>query len=252
MIGVIPFGSWEFHGPHLPASTDRILAEYFALSLSAGVRRESWLAQLAPIVAYGISEEHLWHQATLSVTASTLRAIALDVCDAMRRTTGITQFIFLNCHGGNRPTLEQVCDELYFSPLGTEAILVNPVSLVAAQFSNNPIPDVHAGLLETSLLLAIAPDQVDMTALRELDFSILNAGRVRDRIARRGVYWPWSSEDPTLAVHGIIGDPRQATAELGREIIIAAQEALLQLMDDFASAPRTERRGQDTDGQTSD
>ncbi len=146
-------------------------------------------------------------------------------CDAMRRTTGITQFIFLNCHGGNRPTLEQVCDELYFSPLGTEAILVNPVSLVAAQFSNNPIPDVHAGLLETSLLLAIAPDQVDMTALRELDFSILNAGRVRDRIARRGVYWPWSSEDPTLAVHGIIGDPRQATAELGREIIIAAQEA---------------------------
>lgn len=234
LIGVIPFGSCEFHGPHLPSSTDHILAEYFAhwLAETSGC---GWQAQVAPSIALGVSEEHLWHPSTLSITAETLRGLAFDVCDAMRRATGVRQFLLLNCHGGNRPALEQVCDDFYRSDHGVETLLVNPVSLVSSEFSTGPVPDVHAGLLETSLLLAIAPDRVDMRELQRLDFSTVSGSAIRGRLARRGVYWPWSSQDPTLAVNGIIGDPRTATAEFGEKVAAAARTALVRVVEDFIS-----------------
>lgn len=234
VIGVIPFGSHEFHGPHLPLSTDSILAEYFARWLGS-TGGDNWQAQVAPAIALGVSEEHLWHPKTISVSAETLRGLALDVCDAMWRASGVRQFVLLNCHGGNRPALEQVCDDIFWSNHDIEALLVNPASLIAAESSESLVPDVHAGLLETSLLLAIAPDQVNMRELQPLNFSTVSAGAIRARIARRGVYWPWSSQDSALAVEGIIGDPRTATAEQGEKLAAAAKAALVGVVEDFVA-----------------
>jgi creatinine amidohydrolase len=89
--------------------------------------------------------------------------------------------------------------------------VVSPLAFVGAV---NSVPDVHAGHIETSLMLAIAPAMVTMSRLNGLDFST-DWTHLRAVVSTRGVSLPWNSDDRNVACHGILGDPRGATATDG-------------------------------------
>lgn len=117
-------------------------------------------------------------------------------------------------------------------------MLVNPLSLVARDYTAGGPPDVHAGLLETAVMLAIAPERVDVDAMQLIEPPDESLEASRWRLGRRGVYWPWTSNDTTIAADGVIGDPRGATARLGHEIETAALSELRRLVEDVSSTKR--------------
>jgi creatinine amidohydrolase len=106
------------------------------------------------------------------------------------------------------------------------------------------LPEVHAGVLETALMLALDPDRVRLDLLPSDTFSDLDPdpepGRGRSighLVLDRGVTWPWSSDDPELAADGVIGgDPRNATHELGQQLLAAALDASTHVLDRIDTA----------------
>jgi creatinine amidohydrolase len=112
--------------------------------------------------------------------------------------------------------------------------------------ADGPVPEVHAGIWETALMLALAPDEVHLDQLPAGSFSTSRTETIRRTVLDRGTTWPWTSDDPAIASHGVIGnDPRDATAQLGHAILDGALDAagrvLGQLVRTPAPAPGIDR-----------
>jgi len=189
---VIPLGSTEQHGPHLPLDTDTRIAEAVATRVVASMER----AWLGPSIAIGASGEHQGFAGTLSVGTEVLASMLIEIV----RTTGpeFDRVAVVNAHGGNLSALahaRRTCED------EGRALIVWSASL--------PDADPHAGHTETSLMLAISPDLV------------------RTELARPGVLSPMAEilgtllDDGLIAVSdsGVLGDPTDATVEDGREFL---------------------------------
>lgn len=194
---VVPLGSTEQHGPHLPFTVDALVAE--AVARAAGERLG---AVVAPVLAYGSSGEHQQFTGTLSIGQDALRMLLIELVRSAR--TWASRVVLLTGHGGNVPVLSEVVPMMRGEKhdvawLGLEA----PV--------NFPLRDAHAGRIETSLMLHLAPDSVGeyrevhgSTALLTELMPLLRAGGVR-------------AVSPT----GVLGDPRGATQAEGEKLLRA-------------------------------
>jgi creatinine amidohydrolase len=198
---VVPLGAIEQHGPHLPLDTDVRIAT--ALAEAWAVRRDDVV--VAPPVAYGSSGEHQDFAGTLSIGQDATERVLVELV----RSAAVWRGVVLVCwHGGNAEPLARALDQIADRP-------------VRAWEPAVPDGDAHAGHVETSLLLALAPDVVRLEAaapgnLRPLDalMPALRAGGVR-----------------SVAPNGVLGDPRRASADDGRAL-------LADLVDDLdATAP---------------
>jgi creatinine amidohydrolase/Fe(II)-dependent formamide hydrolase-like protein len=140
--------------------------------------------------------------------------------------------LIMNGHGGNRGVLENLMHELYCE-FALNCCSVHPFDL--ARTDANPVEgDVHAGVAETSVMLALAPDLVRAGQSGP-------ASQLPDRksilalIFDRGVSFPWRSNDPRLSRDGRIGNPGAASAEIGQKIIDAVlvqiEPVLLRLLE---------------------
>ncbi|MEP4114579.1 MAG: creatininase family protein, partial [Nitratireductor sp.] len=108
-VAIVPVGAIEQHGPHLPLSTDAVLAEEMARETASRVADAQ--ALVLPAVAYGKSDEHLGYQGTVSLDAETLIAILTQIGRSIARA-GVRRVVFLNAHGGNVPVLQIVIRRL--------------------------------------------------------------------------------------------------------------------------------------------
>jgi creatinine amidohydrolase len=214
-IVCLPLGAMEQHGPHLPLNTDAVIAEELARRIIArwGIEFDLWLL---PTVAMGFSREHDWAQGTLSLTITTFIALIKDVTREIVRSSPARNLMIVNGHGGNRGLLEALIVELR-SELGLNVAVIHPFDLsrTAARVEE---ADVHGGRNETSVMLELAPHLV------RRDCMVSAASSSKDKavsalILDPGVSFPWRSDDPRLAVTGVIGDPRDSSRQLGREIV---------------------------------
>jgi len=230
----LPVGSTEQHGPHLPLATDTIIAERFAAALAGRVsgQHDLWLL---PAMPFGLSPEHAWAPGTISLRTGTFIALIGQLVGEYLRTTSARRLVIVNGHGGNRGILEALQYELT-ADHGLAACVIHPLSLAAVKPSSGP-PDIHAGIGETSLMLHLAPELVNMDALAGHGGAERRAEAVIRLIRDRGVTWPWSSDDPDIAEAGIIGDPRDASAGLGRAILASALDAAAQAVTRLAGVP---------------
>jgi creatinine amidohydrolase len=231
----LPVGSTEQHGPHLPLATDTIIAERFAAALSEHVsgQHDLWLL---PAMPFGLSPEHAWAPGTISLRAGTFTALIRELVGEYLRATSARRLIIVNGHGGNRGLLEVLQYELT-ADHDLAACVIHPLALATVKSSPGP-PDIHAGIGETSLMLHLAPGLVNMDALAgHGDTSQRRAEAVNLLIRDRGVTWPWSSGDPGIAGAGIIGDPRNASASLGRAIFASALEGAVRAVTRLAGIP---------------
>lgn len=140
---LVPVGSTEQHGPHLPFDTDTRIAEAIAQHVSA---RAPERCAVAPTVAYGASGEHVGFVGTLSIGHDALATMLIEIGRSSDAFAGV---VFVNGHGGNATALARA-----------ETVLQYEGRKVMAWSWSIPGADAHAGRTETSLMLAIAPTSV--------------------------------------------------------------------------------------------
>ncbi|MFO1158807.1 MAG: creatininase family protein [Reyranellaceae bacterium] len=227
---VLPIGSMEQHGPHLPLDTDAILAERLVEAIAARFGEAFDLWQL-PLLPLGLSREHAWASGTLSLSITTLTTLLRELAGEIARSLPARNLMIVNGHGGNRGLLEVLNYELK-AEFGLNVCALHTGALMGAVPAAG-LPEIHAGRDETSLMLALAPDRVRLERIASLDKSV-GEEEVRTTILDPGVSWPWSSGDPRIAHRGVIGDPTGSSAEHGRIILErmlqAAEAALRRLL----------------------
>jgi creatinine amidohydrolase len=220
-IVVQPLGAIEQHGPHLPFNTDLLIAERVAAAAveRVGGELDVWLL---PSLAYTKSNEHAWSAGTVWLSATTLLAVLDDIGRCVAATPA-RKLVFFNGHGGNSALVGVANREIRLAH-GLMTFLAHP-GVPPDQGGSSPAGElgmgIHGGTDETSLMLHLAPELVEMSlATRNVPDSL--AG---NRYVRFGgpVGFGWLSDD--FGPDGHIGDPTTATAERGAELFDAAVEA---------------------------
>ena len=237
----LPIGAIEQHGPHLPLNTDAVIAQELARRC-AGRWGDEFDLWLLPTVSLSLSREHDWAPGTLALGIETFVALIKDLAREIVRALPARNMIIVNGHGGNRGILDNLMHELH-SQLGLNVCAIHPFDLSRAQ-AVDAGADVHGGRNETSVMLALAPHLV-RTELMAACAAAADRDAIAALIFDRGATFPWRSDDPRLAVDGVIGDPRGASRELGQAIIesVIAQTrpVLARLLENqrrFSRAPR--------------
>jgi creatinine amidohydrolase len=230
----LPIGSCEQHGPHLPLNTDTVVAEAFTELLVEryGERHDLWAL---PVMPYGISPEHAWAPGTVTLRAATFLSLLDEVVREYTRATPARHFVIVNGHGGNRGILEAAVHELRLAH--RVAVCVIHPSALSPVRTEGAGPEVHAGVRETSLMLALAPEDVHLDRLPADGFPGSHRPETTRRIVfDRGASWPWSSGDAAIAAHGVVGgDPRSASAHHGRSILAGALDAAADVLEQLAT-----------------
>jgi creatinine amidohydrolase len=201
---VVPVGSTEQHGPHLPVGTDTDVA----LAVCRRVAGRLPAVVVAPVVAYGASGEHAGFAGTLSIGQEALELMLIE----LGRSAGETyrRQVFANAHGGNA------------GPCRRAVTALRAESRDVLLWMASGYEDAHAGRTETSLQLALHPDRV--RAERAAAGNVEPIGALLPRMMTGGV--------AAVSPNGVLGDPAGASAAQG--------EALLaRLADDLEAAVRT-------------
>ena len=217
-ILVLPIGATEQHGPHLPFNTDTVVAETVAEAVveAVGAAVDAWTL---PTLAITKSNEHAWSPGTLWLSARTLLAVLEDIGRCVAATPA-RRLVFLNGHGGNSALLNVACRELRLA-FGLQTFLAHP-SVPPDHGGASPAEElgmgIHGGLDETSLMLHLRPELVDLAAgFRNVPEQLAAADHVR---FGGDVSFGWLSNDFGPAGH--IGDPTGASAERGKVLFEAA------------------------------
>ncbi len=212
-VAVMVTCSIEAHGNHLPLGTDMILPSFLAEKVAQRTK-----AMVLPPIPFGESWSFDVFKGTVSLRPETLLMVYRDVMKAVFRQ-GFKFIVALNGHGGNSTLLRQAAEEATEGHDGA-VIIVNWWDDLAKSVRAEILetPDGHAGEDETSEVLAVRPDLVDMKAAKDArvrtSFRIVSASR-REELLPRGIY----------------GEPQSATAEKGKAIMERAEEELIQLVE---------------------
>jgi creatinine amidohydrolase len=226
---VVPFGAVEQHGPHLPLDTDAVLADRLGPLLAARLG-----ALCAPTIRIGCSQHHLAFAGTLSLRPQTLQMIVHDVVDSLARH-GFRCVVLLATHGGNEPPLQEAgaVSRRDGVRVVVPSLRAAVGALLAVARTRGVAPGEaggHAGELETSLMMALAPDLVSRAALTEPGYT----GPLDDAAAallfNEGV--------GALAANGVLGDPRGASSDAGHAYVTAFLDAIERQIDDDAGGDR--------------
>lgn len=239
VIAVLPVAATEQHGPHLPLSVDTTLVEG-VVAASLPHLPDALEVLFLPTQAVGKSNEHMRFPGTLTLSAETLIRLWTEIGESVARA-GVRKLVLFNAHGGQVSVMDIVardlrarCEMMVWSvnwfglPLGSEVQgLFSPAE---HRFG------IHAGDIETSMMLALRPGTVDMAQAR--DFRSTSQDRAeRFPILGNGTSaklgWQMQDYNPM----GAAGNAALATAEKGRVVVEAAGRQLALLLQEVAQVP---------------
>jgi creatinine amidohydrolase len=234
-IAILPVGAIEQHGPHLPLGVDAFLAEQFMSRLVSIAPDLS--AYILPTISFGFSPEHSAFAGTLSLSSQTVIALWTEVAESVLRS-GIHKLLFFNTHGGHagipeivgRPLRSQH-QALVYSTNWWDLI---PKDMLAKYISTKEQRyGIHAGQLETAVMLYLAKDQVDTKAAK----NFVSSAQERDlhyRTVGQGISkMSWLVED--YHPEGAVGDATLATSEQGKVLFDSALQSLVQLLGEIST-----------------
>ena len=201
---LLPMGSTEQHGPHLPVTTDTDIAAAIVSDAAIGLRLPQ--AVVAPPLPYGSSGEHDGFPGTLSIGRD---ATELVLVELVRSAAAFATVVVVSTHGGNSTAVEAA-----MSRLRDER---RPVRAWSPRWQG----DAHAGRTETSLMLAIAPERVDLARAEAGNTRPL--GDLLPGLRTGGLR--------SVSPNGVLGDPAGATADEGRRLLAAAVDDLIRFVD---------------------
>ncbi len=226
-LAILPVGSLEQHGPHLPVMTDTASASAAAIRAAQLVAAELPVAVL-PGLWLGMSEHHFPFGGTISLDFPAFRSL-LDCVVRSLRVLGFSRLLIVNGHGGNDDPLAVLVRELavaHAMPIVTTTPWYLAPQETRAVFESN-FDGRHACEGETSIMLAVAPD-----AVHRDKFDLAMTGEPPKDLVRKGFYRFYSFSERASST-GITGDPRTATAEKGeRFLAIQARELARGIRDE--------------------
>jgi creatinine amidohydrolase len=203
---IVPVGSIEVFGPHLPLGSDTLIAERLARRLSEMIN-----AIVAPVVPVGYTRPLMEFPGSLTVTPDQLREYLTGICDSLMGW-GFKRILFFNVHRRNVPTIDQICLE-YLIPQKIKAAQVFWWQMVENNgkhlMTSPDSPFGHAGEACTAVLMEVAPELVNM----EVAVNTKN----KTKTDYPEIYGYSSFRASTDS--GILGYPDRATPEKGKEVV---------------------------------
>lgn len=235
-VAIVPTGSLEQHGAHLPVGTDTLLAETVSLE-AAGLATERGVDTVVfPALWTGFSPHHVPLGATVTVSKETLLALLDDVCESLIKM-GFRKVLLVNGHGGNRPAISLAAGDLGTRQDEADVAELSYNTLAENLFSElregEPGSAYHAGEFETALLLHLYEEFVNMAAARDEPEDRLTPYSGRDMfdggsLGMRRTY-------NYLTDDGVRGEPTQATADVGEALFDEITVELADLVIEFAN-----------------
>ncbi len=225
---ILPVGSVEQHGPHLPLSTDSIIAEHIAIRVSGLLP-----SILFPTLSIGYSLEHAGFPGTVSFTMRTFSSVVTEIAEELHNS-GFKTLIAINGHGGNRAILDSTLTSIKHAhpDLKLFAFTISDIARVKFnEFRKSPRKMIgHADEMETSMMLAIRPDMVEMSKAITEEPNFPSAVSLEAEDLTKVTY-AWKTKEVTNS--GIIGDPNFATAEIGRLLLDYVVETISSIVGDL-------------------
>jgi creatinine amidohydrolase len=217
-FAIFPVGSTEQHGPHLPLNTDTLIAERMA---SETAKRSVGLVLPAMPVGYA----WVWRDVpgTMTLGFETYMRVVSDVAESLERW-GIKAVFLISGHGSNPQPIKHAVRELIHDRLGIKVlydVYAGLDRMLAETESKRWHTEIHADEIETSIMLAIAPELVRME-LAEADYPPVPSDYAKSELSMG-----------QLMRSGVFGDPRPASAEKGRRWIAYAAERSAKLWLDY-------------------
>lgn len=242
-IAVLPVAATEQHGPHLPLSVDTDLVDGVVQACLPHLPADlpAWFL---PTQAVGYSPEHTAFAGTLTLKAETVIRLWTDIAESVA-ASGVKKLVLFNSHGGQVSLMDVVARD-WRARLG---MLVYSVSWFNLPMTDDSGMDanalfsagehrfgVHAGDVETSMMLALRPDRVRMSAAQDFQSS------AQDRAARfpilgngKSAKLAWQMQDYNR--HGAAGNAAAATADKGQALLQAAGRSLARLLAEIDRLP---------------
>ncbi len=227
-VALLPVGSIEQHGSHLPLDTDAFDADYLAQKVAEGCTDPRPL--VLPLIPYGVSYHHEDFSGTISISPDILAQLVYEI-GMSAASHGVTKLVIINGHGGNGPALHFAAqminrDGNIFTCVDTGETS-DPDIHALAETPN----DVHAGEIETSTTLAIRPDLVRVDAARK--FVPKFSSRFLNFTSKRSV--GWYARTAKISPKGVLGDPTKASREKGEKIWDLMIKRLVEFVEDLKS-----------------
>ncbi|WP_350296169.1 creatininase family protein [Limnohabitans sp. Rim8] len=242
-VAVLPVAATEQHGPHLPLSVDTDLVDGVVQASLAYLPADLSVLFL-PTQAVGLSPEHARFPGTLTLRAETVIRLWTEIGESVA-ASGIQKLVLLNAHGGQVGVMDIVARGLRarFGMLVYSASWFNLPLLdatgqdVNAQFSAHEHRfGVHAGEIETSMMLALKPERVRMDKAQNFHSTSADRAAILPVLGNgRSAKLAWQMQDYNPL--GAAGNAAAATAEKGRTLVSAAGKGLAALLEELAGLP---------------
>jgi creatinine amidohydrolase/Fe(II)-dependent formamide hydrolase-like protein len=225
-VALLPVGSIEQHGLHLPLDTDAFDANYLVEKVAEACSDPKPI--VLPLIPYGVSYHHEDFSGTISISPDTLSRLVYDIGMSVVRH-GITKLLIINGHGGNGPALhfaaQMINRDAYIFTCVDTGETSDPDIFALAETPN----DVHAGEIETSTTLASRPHLVRLDKARK--FVPRFSSRYLNFSSKRSV--EWYAHTAKISPSGTLGDPTKGTREKGERMWELMIQHLVEFVEDL-------------------
>lgn len=233
---VLPIGSTEQHGDHLPSGTDSMHVEHIAKRAAQIVSAEFPIV-LAPTLTYGVSTHHLPFGGTLSLRPSTLRGVLLDLGHSIAESQ-FSRMFMLNGHGGNHHIVQACAAEIsqldrIHVGAGSWWDIAAPGLMKDGAYDTGRVPG-HAGTFETSVMKALAPELVGVTVARESRMLESHPSRATGHVEEHPEIWNKSG--------GVSDDASRASEVTGQRYVETAISAVADAFRKFYTNANTQEK----------
>ncbi|MCR4398237.1 MAG: creatininase family protein [Firmicutes bacterium] len=231
---LVPVGSTEQHGPHLPVDNDAFCAEALARRIAEEAGRRGRIVAVSPPVAFGVSEHHMGFPGTIALRPRVFEDMVYDIGASLLRH-GWRAVVFVNGHGGNSSALASAAERLAHS-FPEALVLVHEWWQLLGDRLREILEDslCHGCEGETSLSLALGQRVLGDKARREMPPLASKFFAVNMLAPRLKIGFPLPPMN-RLTRSGVIGDPTKATVDKGEAIVREVVSRTILLIDEIAA-----------------